>query len=279
VILANQANYLIHGFIAYVRDIFRSRRLILELTRREFRARHLGSAFGLLWAFIQPAVMLTIYCVIFYGPMYSAPLPGQPPFIVTLLSGLIPWFILSDLMMSGVGVITDNQFLVKKVVFRISLLPIVRLISHLPVHLFFVFVVTLIFWASGYPPTWYWLQLFYFLFAILVLGLGWCLLVSALVPFLRDLGQVVSVFMQIFFWLTPLVWQVQNIHRSKFVLSLLYLNPFFYIVEGYRDSMVNHRVFWLHPVATAYYWCFTGILLTIGAVVFARLQDHFADVL
>jgi ABC-type polysaccharide/polyol phosphate export permease len=279
VILANQANYLIHGFIAYVRDIVRSRRLILELTRREFRARHLGSAFGLLWAFIQPSVMLIIYGLVFSYPMYTPPLPGHPPFIVTLLSGLIPWFILSDLMMSGVGVITDNQFLVKKVVFRISLLPIVRLISHLPVHLFFVIAITLVFWGYGYPPTWYWLQLFYFLFAMLAMGLGWSLLVSALVPFLRDLGQVVSVIMQVFFWLTPLVWQVENIHRAKWVKDLLYLNPFFYIVEGYRDSMVNHMPIWIHPVAMAYYWCFTGLLLTLGAVVFARLQDHFADVL
>ncbi len=277
--LAGKLNYLVMGFIAYMRDIVRSRRLILELTKREFRARHLGSAFGLLWAFIQPAVMLLIYFTVFNGPMKTVPKAGDPPFIVMLLSGLVPWFILSDCMMSGTGVIMDNQFLVKKVVFRISLLPIVRLISHLPVHLFFVIVLTFAFWCYGYPPTWFSLQLFYFLFSLMVLGLAWSLLVSAIMPFLRDLGQIVSVLMQILFWLTPLVWQVENVTWSENHKQLFYLNPFFYIVQGYRDSMVKHVAFWHHPVALAYFWCFTGLLLTLGAVVFARLQSHFADVL
>jgi ABC-type polysaccharide/polyol phosphate export permease len=265
--------------IGYVSGILRNRSLILQLTYREFRARHLGSALGLIWSFVHPGVMMAIYCLVFTYALKPTPIAGAP-FLVWILAGLVPWFLVSDCIASGSSVIMDNRFLVKKVVFRVSLLPVVRLLTNLPVHAFLLVVIMGIFWKLGYPPTIYTLQIFYYLAALMVLALGWTLLTSALVPFLKDLGQVVAVILQIAFWVTPLIWNTENIdHSNKTVMTLVNLNPATYIVQGYRESMVYHQVFWHHPLIGAYYWGVSLTILVIGGAVFAKLQRHFADVL
>ncbi len=269
-------NYLAQGFFDYIRAVLRSRRLILELTRREFRSRYLGSAFGLMWAFIQPAVMMAIYFVVFQYGLKAGPVNGVP-FFVYLMSGLVPWFLASDIMSTGSSVILDNRFLVKKVVFRVSLLPVVRLLTFLPVHLFFVLALGIIFWTEGYRPAWQTLQIFYYLPALMIIGLGWTWLVSAMMPFFRDLGQFIQVVLQILFFAMPLIWPISNLSDQHQIL--MYLNPLYYIIGGYRDAMVEHVWFWQHPLATIYFWAWAIALLGVGGTVFLRMQQHFADVL
>ena len=266
------------GAAGFAGEVVRSRRLIFDLTRREFRGRYLGTAFGLVWAFIHPAVLTAIYWAVFKYAITGAGERNGIKFLAWLLSGLVPWFVCADLLGAGSSVVTDNRFLVKKVVFRVSLLPVVRLLSLLPVHLFFIAVIVGIDWGQGYPPTWYTLQVFYYLFALMLAGLGWTWLISALVPFLKDLGQVVAVLLQVLFFWTPLVWSIGP-DTSPRIKTLAYLNPLTYIVEGYRESLVAHVAFWHHPLIGAYFWTLTVGLLLVGGTVFARLRSHFADVL
>jgi lipopolysaccharide transport system permease protein/teichoic acid transport system permease protein len=277
--LAERAGFVVSSFVGYVRGIQQNRSLIVQLTYREFRARHLGSGLGLIWSFVHPGVMMTIYYLVFNYALHPDPI-NKAPFLVWLLAGMIPWFVISDMIAGGASSITDNRFLVKKVVFRTSLLPIVRLLSNLPVHLFLILVITGIFWSYGYRPTWFSLQLLYYLFALLMLALGWSLLMSAIVPFLKDVGQIVQVILQAGFWATPLIWNLGMLGKGWTVKSVIaHLNPICYIVEGYRDSMVYHIPFWEHPVIGAYYWALTLSMLIGGALVFSRLRSHFADVL
>ena len=271
----NQAGYLGRGAADFSREVVRSRRLIFDLTKREFRARYLGTSFGLVWAFVHPTVLTLIYAGVFHF-LEPGAIDGVP-FLVWLLTGLVAWFILADMIAAGTSVVMDNRFLVKKVVFRVSLLPVVRLLSLLPVHLFFIAVMVGIDWSQGYPPTWYTLQVFYYLFALLMAGLGWSWLMSALMPFLKDLGQVVQVLLQVLFFWTPLVWPIEHVRPQ--LRPLAEANPLYYIVQGYRESLVTHVPFWHHPLIGAYFWTLTVALLVGGGVVFARLRTHFADVL
>ena len=274
----DHANFVRTRSIGYANDILRSRRLILELTHREFRSRHLGSALGFIWAFTHPAIMMVIYCVVFIYAMPTRDSVYGKPFLLWLLAGLVPWFLAADSIGGGASAVTDNRFLVKKVVFRITLLPVVRLLSNLPVHLFLLTTVICIFWVRGSPPTWYTLQALYYLFSLMVFCLGCTLLLSAIVPFLKDLGQLVAVILQIAFWVTPLIWHFSGT-PSTLAKTIVNLNPLCYIVEGYRDSLVYHVAFWHHWIITIYFWCVTFTMLLIGGLVFSRLRAHFADVL
>jgi ABC-type polysaccharide/polyol phosphate export permease len=260
----------------FLGDIFRSRRLIFELAKKDLQNRYLGSNLGIIWAFIQPAITILIFWFVFQVGFKSAPV-GNFPFILWLICGMIPWFFFSESFMSATNSVLDNSYLVKKIVFRVSILPIIRIVSSLFIHLFFVIIIFVMFILYGYMPSIYNLQVIYYLFAtiILVLGLSW--ITSSLVIFLRDLGQIIGILIQFGFWMTPIFWTLKTVpEKYQFILKL---NPVYYLIEGYRDSFINHSWFWEHYNLTVNFWFLTGMVFFAGVLLFKRLRPHFADVL
>lgn len=257
-------------------DIIHNRRLLWQLTKKDFQARYLGSYLGILWAFIQPTITVLIFWFVFQVGFKSMPVDNFP-FILWLVCGMFPWFFISDSINSATNSIIENSYLVKKVVFRVALLPIVKIISAFIVHVFFIGVLILMFAIYGYMPTIYNLQIIYYVFAAccLLLGIAW--LTSALTIFLKDIGQLIGMILQIAFWGTPIFWSFKLIPEEYVVF--LKLNPAYYIVEGYRNSFIYYRWFWEDFNVTIYYWIFTAVVLVIGAVSFKKLRPHFADVL
>ncbi len=263
-------------FLKFLLALYRSRSIVLQLTARDFKTRYLGSYLGLLWAFIQPTVTILIFWFVFEVGFKSAPI-SDVPFILWLITGIIPWFFIADTVSSASNCIVENSYLVKKVVFRVSMLPIVKLLSALVIHLFFVVVIFSFFIAYGYRPTLYNLQVAYYCFAMTVLLLGVSWLTSAMIIFLKDVGQVVAMCLQFGFWLTPIFWGVGMVpQRYHFFIKL---NPVYYLVQGYRDCFINETWFWEYPVYTLYYWGVAAVVFVGGAIVFNRLRPHFADVL
>jgi lipopolysaccharide transport system permease protein/teichoic acid transport system permease protein len=110
-----------------------------------------------------------------------------------------------------------------------------------------------------------------------MLGLGLSFAVSALHVFIRDVGPIVSVALQVGFWATPIFWDV-NIMPLK-VQFIFKLNPMFYIIQGYRESFIYFHPFWTHPYQTLYFWIITSLVFVIGALIFKKLKPQFADVL
>lgn len=268
--------YYIKSFCAFLRDIVRSRQLIIELTKKDFQVRYLGSYLGMLWAFIQPFITVMIFWFVFEVGFKSKPVANFP-FILWLVAGIIPWFFISESITNAANSIVENSYLVKKVVFRVSILPIIKILSALMVHFFFIGVLVVMFWVYGYPPKLYNLQVIYYLFATICLVVGFSWLTSSLIIFLKDVGQIIAMMMQFGFWVTPIFWSLNMVPESY--RWLLVLNPAYYIVEGYRDSFIYGQWFWQQPGLTLYFWVVTSIIFVIGALAFKKLRVHFADVL
>lgn len=262
--------------INFLKDILRSRKLILELAKRDLKVRYLGSYLGILWAFILPTINILIFWFVFQVGFKSTPVDNFP-FILWLLPGIIPWNFFSDSLMGATNSVLDNSYLVKKVVFRVSILPLIRVLSALFVHLFFIAFLFIMFFVYGYKPSIYNLQVFYYLFATvsLVLGLSW--ITSSLVIFFKDLGHLVAMLLQFGFWLTPIFWTAKTLPLKYHFL--LKLNPVYYIVEGYRETFIYHEWFWQHYKLTLNFWGITMSSLLIGVFLFKKLRPHFADVL
>ena len=104
---------------------------------------------------------------------------------------------------------------------------------------------------------------------------------SALTVFFRDLTQVINIVLQILMWMTPIMWNIDAMEAriSPILVFVLKMNPMYYIVEGYRDAMINHAWFWERPEITLYFWGLTALLFVVGSTVFRKLRVHFADVL
>lgn len=268
-------NY-IKSFYRFLRDIYKNKTLLLNLTKNDFKSRYMGNYLGIMWAFVQPAITIVIFWFVFQVGFKSKPVENFP-FILWLMAGMVPWFFFADSLQSGMQSILANSFLVKKVVFRVSLLPIVQIISALVIHVFFIVVMLGMYLAYGFEPNVYWLQIFYYLFCSIVLLLGLAWFNSAVVVFFKDLGQIITVFIQFGFWLTPIFWTLKMVPVQY--QWLFKINPAYYITQGYRDALISHVWFWDKPKETLLYWTITIIVVVSGAVVFRKLRPHFADVL
>lgn len=263
-------------FTAFINELFSRRQLILEMTKRDFKSKYLGSYLGMLWAFVHPTVYILILWFVFGFVFKSQPVNGVP-YVIWLMTGIIPWFFFSDALTAATGSILENSFLVKKVAFSIGILPLVKLLSTLVIHLFFLAIILAMFLLSSSTFSLHALQIPYYLFSafILLTGLAW--LFSALIIFLRDVGQLVAMALQFLFWGTPIIWSMKLLPAHY--QPIIKLNPVVYIVEGYRDSLINRVWFWEHGPQTIIFWGITCTILILGAVVFRRLRPHFADVL
>jgi teichoic acid transport system permease protein len=102
-------------------------------------------------------------------------------------------------------------------------------------------------------------------------------LTSAINVFFRDMAQIVGIIMQYAMWVIPIM--LSESQYPAFMRPILKINPMYYIVEGYRDSLIRHIGFWEHPLQTVYFWAVVIIMFIIGRTVFTKMKPHFADVM
>ena len=112
-----------------------------------------------------------------------------------------------------------------------------------------------------------------------MLALGLSYLTGAIVVFFRDLSQIVSILLQVLIWVTPIMWNMEAINMNGTVQRILRLNPMYYVVSGYRDTMVSGVWFFEKPGMTLYFWIVAVVIFLLGTTVFRKLRPHFADVL
>ncbi len=266
----------IENIIQFIKSLIASRNLLIDLAKKDFKSRFTGSYLGIFWAFIHPVVTILILWFIFQVGFRAEPV-NDYSYSLWLMSAMIPWFFFADSITGATTSITENSYLVKKIAFRVSTLPLTKIISSLFVHLVFIVILFIVFAAYGYYPNLYNLQIFYYLFALIIFILGISWFTSAIHVFIKDTGQIVSVFLQFGFWLTPIFWNFKII-PEKFAFYLKF-NPILHITEGYRNCFIYKQWFWEFPLSMLFFWSGVLIIWLAGAIVFNKLRPHFADVL
>ena len=260
-------------------DLCANRRLIFNLANKDFKMRYAASYLGAIWAFIQPIVTVTIYVFVFQYGLRTGDADGVP-YALWLIAGIVPWFFFQEALMGATNSLIEFSYLVKKVVFKISVLPIVKILTAFYVHIFFIGVAVVVYLLFGFNLGIYLIQVLYYTIATTALVLGLSYITSAIIVFFRDLGQIVNIILQFLMWLTPILWELEaftDIPKSMY--WIFKLNPIHYITSGYRDAFIYGTWFWEKPVWTLYFWGFVIVVGLIGVFTFKKLEKHFADVL
>lgn len=265
--------------VRIVADLWKYRDLIRQLTWREIVGRYKGSYIGLGWSFIQPLIMLGVYTfvfsVIFKARWGVESNEGKAAFALALFIGLITFSIFSEVANSAPSLVLGNANYVKKVVFPLEILPLVKLFSALinaAFSLGVLLVGILIFnhfihWTALLLPL-IWLPMMMF-----TLGCGYFL--ASLGVFVRDMGTVIGVVTTILFFLTPIFYPISAIPEQFRIFCRI--NPIAIFVEDARRV-----VLWgLFP---DWPWFFFGLassaaVLIFGFVWFMKSKKAFADVL
>lgn len=260
----------------HCKEVYENRKLILLLSKEDFEARFAGSYFGVIWAFVQPCCTILVFWFVFQIGLRSTPVQDYP-YILWLISGLIPWFFFSEAWSNTTNVLLEYSYLVKKMVFKIEILPYVKILSSLVVHSFFIVILILAFGIYGYSPSIYTLQIFYYLICMIFLTLGLGVITCTVMVFFRDLGQILGIVLQFTMWLTPILWNVELIPlKFEWIFKI---NPLYYIVNGYRKCMMHPQMALVVDGYTVLFWGECVLLFIVGFNLFDKAKKHFADVL
>lgn len=267
----------------HIKDIYGSKRLILDLVKNDFKVKYAGSYLGITWAFVQPVITILLYWIVFQYGLRVVTSDTSIPFAIWLITGMVPWFFIADAITNGSNGFFEYNYLVKKVVFKISIIPVIKVFSALLVHIVFmifliaIYILYQVFGSDISFPNISILQLPYYTLCAAVLSLSIVYTTSSITVFFRDLSQFISIMLQIGMWATPILWNISMVpDEYKWIV---YSNPVNYIVEGYRNALTGGVWFWQIPYQSLWFWCFTAVIFMVGMVVFKRLKPHFADVL
>ncbi len=242
----------------------------------DFKARYAGTGLGSVWAFLQPVVTIILYWFVFQVGFKSQPVENFP-FILWLLSGLLPWFLFSEAISNATACMAEYSYLVRKVLFHIKILPFAKVLSAFFVQAALLLFTAAVFWLCGYLPDGFYVLLLVYLAYLLLLTCALAYITATLYVFFKDTVQVVPIILQVVFWFTPIVWDFELMPEAA--RHVLVFNPLYYIVNGYRNALIYKRLDTVEPAMVVYYWCIAVGLLFFGLWLFDQCKDHFADVL
>lgn len=257
-------------------DLYKEKSVIWQLARNDCKARFAAAGLGVIWAFLQPLLNILVLWFVFQVGFRSMPVEDVP-FIVWYIPAFLSWNFFSEAISQSTNSLMEYSYLLKKVNFKVTMIPLIKVVSAGIIHAAFIIFIVVISLVYGRMPTLYFLQMIYYFFCVFCLSasLGW--LLSALAVFLKDVANMVAVVLQIGFWMTPLFWDPSGM--QPLIQSLLKLNPMYYVCMGYRESVVGDTLFWQHPLQTAYFWILTLLIFIGGSRLFVKLKPHFVDML
>lgn len=253
----------------------KSLHMVLQLARNDLKSRYANFHLGVVWAFAMPLITILVFWFVFEAGLRNPPI-GDVPYILWFSAAYIPWTFFQDLLSSGTNCLTEYSYLVKKIKFNVASIPLIKLISALFVHAFFLAFLLVLYACYQVTFTIYFVQIIYYSLAMALLSLGLVYLCSAFAVFFKDTSSVVNVFLQIGFWITPILWNEQTV-QNEVVAKILKINPMYYIISGFRDSFINQCWFWERGGETIYFWVVTILALIVGITMFNRLRPLFAD--
>lgn len=266
---------MLKSFFHLNKELWTNRKIAFAMGKAEFKNEYVGSALGIVWGVLKPFMLVAVYSLVFQNQINGI------PFVLWVIPGLFLWTFLSDSLVSGTTAIRGNSHLVKKVVFPVSILPLTKIISNLFNHLIFMVFAIIILVLNNYPLNIQMIQLVYYMFAAIVFTVGLTRLTSAMAVMSVDIIHFIVTVMQLLFWSSPVLWSPNSsmVGFASSVLPILKLNPYFYLLEGYRSCFFSSTWFWENPKAMIYFWGVTALLYVVGSLYYAKNRKEFADVL
>jgi lipopolysaccharide transport system permease protein len=261
----------------FLNNIYKNYSLVFELVKRDFSGRFKGSYGGLIWSFIHPLFLLSVYTIAF-GIILKTRWGASgttAEYALMLFAGLIVFNAFSECMGKFSTLITANPNFVKKIVFPLDMLPVVTVITASIQATIGVLV-----WLLGYMVlfgspkfTVIFLPLIWICFLPILLGLGW--LLSAIGVVARDIGQLTGMISHTLLFLTPIFYTIESVPPT--LQKILKLNPLTFIVEQFRLVLfLGHKPDFL---GLFLYFVLASIFAYLSLILFRSLRPIFADLL
>ena len=271
--------------IKKVKEILKYRQLIGTLVVRELKARYRGTVLGFLWSFINPLMMLLVYSVVFGLFLRSGPQRVEGVDIagfnysIFLFTGLLPWIWFNTSVLEASQVLFTHGNLIKKIKFPVEVLPIMTVTSNM-IHFLLglpILVLCIILLSSGITITPWVLLLPVAILLQYIFTLGFSLIMSALTVHFKDLKDIMTNLLILWFFGTPIIYPLATdvVQKHDWARIILNLNPMTHIVEAYQYIFFFGQLpHWKKIPVT---FVFSTVLLILGYALFDKLRDTFVE--
>lgn len=253
------------------------RHFIVSSIKNDLRSRFSRSKLGALWMILQPLAQVAIYSIVLARVLGSR-LPGttnEYAFPIYLMGGMIVWSLFAEIVQRCLTVFVDNSGLLKKIVFPRICLPIIIAGSALINNILLIAMCLVVFAILGHYPgvNFFWIIPVIALTVAFSLGLG--LLLGIFNVFVRDVGQVMNVVLQLWFWLTPVVYMPAILPPS--FMRVIKFNPIYPLTRGAQNAVLFDTGPGWHSMLAVV--VLSLILLAVSLVLFRRASAEMVDVL
>lgn len=252
-----------------IRRVIHARDLLRELVGRDMKLRYKRSFLGIVWSLLNPLLQLLIYYFVF---ALLLPL-NIPHYISFLFTGVLVWNWFHSSVVFATGAIVDNRDLIRRPGFPIAILPTVTVTSHL-IHFLIAMPILLIFLIVDVGRITGALAALPLVVAVqFIMTLSLAYLVATSHVRFRDTQYLLSVVLQLLFFVTPIFYDMTSIPERY--RSLLNLNPMVHLVDAYRAILIHGE--WPDPVSLGILAGGSMLLLAIGYMIFVRASYHFVE--
>ena len=248
------------------------------LAKSDLLKTYRGAALGWAWAVIKPLMTLFVFWFGFtVGLRHGRPVNGFPYFL-WLVAGFLPWFYMRDMIQGGAECIRKYKHLVTKIKFPISIISTFTSLSHLVIHLLLLGIAIVGFWAMGFAPDIYYLQIPFYMLLMFMFFEVWALFAGMMSAMSKDFLNLVKATVQALFWLSGVIYDVNTIENSV-VRTVLKFNPITVISSGYRKVFIYKEWLWQDKIELIGYATTFLLFVVLALWAFKKLRKEIPDVL
>lgn len=264
--------------VTVIKEQVKNLSLIKRLSQYQIKSETSNNYLGALWEIINPVIQITIYWFVFgFGIRQREPI-GDIPYFQWLLAGIVVWFFINQAIMRGTKSIYTKIRMLSKMNFPMSIIPSYIVLSQFYYHLVIVALGFIVLQVIGAPFTIYLIQLPLMMVITLILLVAITLITSTLATIVRDVQMVLQSVMRMLLYLSPILWPPTMLPEAwQFWLKL---NPFYYIIDGYRFALLGEGWYFTeHPMYTLYFVGLLLVLISLGSYLHVKFRDQFIDFL
>ena len=252
--------------------------IISRISKYEEKATYQSHYLGLIWQFLNPAIQIGIYYLVFGLGVNQGKEKDGVAFIVWMLIGIIAWFFINSSILGASNSIYRQVGMVSKMKFPVSILPMVNITSNFVSYRAMMLLLFVTMFGFGVFPTLYWLQYFYYFFCMIAFLFAFGVLNSTITVLVRDYHIMLQSILRLLFYLSGPIWDFKDMFKDHAVLvKLLELNPLYYIIDGFRDSFLSKGWFWEKGTQTIIFWLIVSIILFVGSHIHMKFRARFVD--
>jgi len=248
---------------------------ISTIVKYELMAEYRDSKLGIWWAIIHPSIQILAYWFAFGLGIRGGAAVNEIPYINWMLAGIIPWFFISDTILSGTNAIYRRIGMISKMKFPISILPTTEVLKALWIHLITLLLGFCFMILNQNSLSFLNLNVIYYLICTVLLAISFSFVSSVLNMLTRDVKKGITASMRLLLYVTPVLWTMDKLPMG--IQQLMKLNPFYYIIQGYRGSLLS-RPDLLPSVGEGMIFFMIVILLFVtGSFLMYKFQRKFID--